>query len=111
MKTMINILSLLLLLTSYSCQNSKTEVYPLSHQADEADMLWSDSLSEIISLEELPITIKDEINKDELFQQLNITNITRIKAKNTTYYDMTFKDADGRLIMVFYDERGEIIVP
>ncbi|HLW18710.1 MAG TPA: hypothetical protein VKX33_00220 [Cyclobacteriaceae bacterium] len=75
------------------------------------DASWNESMAENISLEDLPMTIREEIEKDKLFQELNISNITRIKEKDITYYDMTFKDADGQLIMVFYDEEGEIIVP
>lgn len=116
MKTIVHISSVvlflvLLFLTVQSCQNSKTEVYPISHQMGQVDTVWHDTLSETIPLEELPVTIKEEINKDELFQGLNISNITKITDKDVTYYDMTFKDADGQLIMVFYDEGGKIIVP
>jgi hypothetical protein len=93
-----------------ACQNNKFEVNP-ERQRAQVDSMWNSNLSQKISLEELPVTIKEEIHKDELFQGLDISDITRITRDDFTYYDMTFRDADGQIIMVFYDETGEIIVP
>ena len=104
----ISFLTLLLSLTA--CQNNGHEVNPAQHRA-QVDSLWNNNLSQKISLEELPVTIKEEIHNDELFQGLDISDITKITRDDFTYYDMTFRDADGQIIMVFYDEKGEIIVP
>jgi hypothetical protein len=101
----------MLLVQAFSCQTNTREGYPVTHQDDFTPQLIVDSISEQISLEELPDPIKQGINNDELFNGLNISNIVRIKEKNLTYYDMTFKDIDGLLIMVYYDEKGRIIVP
>lgn len=89
------------MLSLATCQNNHQEV----------DTSWNRNLSQKISLEELPVTIKEEIHNDELFQGLDISDITKITKNNFTYYDMTFRDADGQIIMVFYDENGQIVVP
>ena len=93
-----------------TCQNNHHEVDPSGHGV-QVDTAWNSNLSQKISLEELPVTIKEEIYNDELFQDLDISDITKITKNNLTYYDMTFRDADGQIIMVFYDEKGEIVVP
>jgi len=111
MKISIYISSFLLLLAVGACQNSNTEVNPSLQSMGNVDGAWNEHLSQKISVEELPVTIKEEIHKDELFQGLDISDITKITKENFTYYDMTFRDADGQIIMVFYDEEGEIIVP
>lgn len=111
MKLALHILSTLLLMTVFSCQPNSSEVDPDILVINETNNLWQDTVSEEITLEELPVTIKEEIRKDELFQDLPISNITKITKDDFTYYDMTFSDGSGQLIMVFYDERGEIIVP
>lgn len=110
MKTFNYITFIVLLLSIGACQNNNTEVGPSLH-AVNVDSAWNKNLSQKISLEELPVTIKEEIHNDELFQGLDISDITKITKEDFTYYDMTFKDADGQVIMVFYDEMGEIIVP
>lgn len=110
MKTVTYISLLMLYLSAAACQNNKFEADPAQQRA-QVDSLWNSNLSQKISLEELPVTIKEEIHNDELFQGLDISDITRITRDDFTYYDMTFRDADGQIIMVFYDETGEIIVP
>ena len=111
MKILIYISSILFLLAMGACQNSNTEVGPSLQSIDTVDSIWNEHLSQKISVEELPVSIKEEIHKDELFQGLDISDITKITKENFTYYDMTFRDGDGQIIMVFYDEKGEIIVP
>lgn len=111
MKTLINSLCIFLFIVVISCQNNESENYPLTHQGDFTAQLIQDSLSEQISLDELPDPIKQGIYNNELFNGLNISNIVRIRDKYRTYYDMTFKDFDGQLIMVYYDEKGRIIIP
>jgi|SRR5690606_17142739 len=106
----ITYISSLLLLLSFACQSNQPDLDPAKHRA-QVDSAWNSTLSQKISLEELPVTIKEEIHNDELFQGLDISEITKIVKDNATYYDMTFRDVDGQLIMVFYDERGEIVVP
>ncbi|MEX2591483.1 MAG: hypothetical protein WD426_01830 [Anditalea sp.] len=108
MKQFIYIFCLFTILEGSSCNRKKGENHPRLHQEEQS---YSDSLSETISLDELPVLIKEEINNHELFYGLNISNIVRITENDFTYYDMTFKDIDGQLIMVFYDEEGKIIVP
>lgn len=111
MKTLINIFTIILLVAPWACQSNTRDGYPLTHQEDYTPHLVKDSLSEQISLEELPDPIKQGIYNNDLFNGLNISNIVRIKEENLTYYDMTFKDFDGQLIMVYYDEKGRIITP
>jgi len=110
MKIVTYISIMMLYFFAVACQNNKFEVNP-ERQRAQVDSMWNSNLSQKISLEELPVTIKEEIHKDELFQGLDISDITRITRDDFTYYDMTFRDADGQIIMVFYDETGEIIVP
>lgn len=110
MKTLSYLFSLFLCLMLFCCQNNQSEIAPSSSAISE-EKGWMDTVSEDITLAELPLTIKHEIHNDELFQELDISNITRITKDNFIYYDMTFKDVDGQLILVLYDETGEIIVP
>ena len=110
MKIISYISSLLLLLSATACHNNSHEADPSLHHA-QIDSIWNSNLSQKISVEELPVTIKEEIHKDELFQDLDISDITKITKDNFTYYDMTFRDSDGQIIMVFYDEKGEMIAP
>lgn len=93
-----------------ACQSNQAELDPERHRA-QVDGAWNGNVAQKISLEELPVTIKDEIHNDELFQDLDISDITKIIKNNAIYYDMTFRDGDGQLIMVYYDEKGEIVVP
>src|SRR5690606_1548984 len=109
MKT-ITFISSLLLLLSFACQSNHSELDPAKHRA-QVDSAWTSNIAQKISPEELPLTIKEEIHNDELFQDLDISDITKVIKDNAIYYDMTFRDADGQLIMVFYDEKGEIVVP
>lgn len=111
MKTLFNIFFIVLLMVALSCQNQTGDGDPLTHQKDFTTQLIRDSYSEQISLEELPDPVKQGINNNDLFNSLNISNIVRIKDKNLTYYDMTFQDFDGQLIMVYYDEKGRIFIP
>lgn len=110
MKIITYIFSILLLLSVAACQNNNHEADPSLHRSNN-DSVWNNNLSQKISVEELPVTIKEEIHGDELFQDLDISNITKITRDNLTYYDMTFRDSDGQIIMVFYDEKGEMIIP
>ncbi|HLT08865.1 MAG TPA: hypothetical protein VK014_15150 [Cyclobacteriaceae bacterium] len=103
-------ISFILLLLAVACHSNHPEVSP-QHSSALADSTWANHLTQKISLEELPVDVKEEIYNDEIFHGLDISDITKITKDNFTYYDMTFKDADGQLIMVFYDEKGEIIVP
>ena len=82
-----------------------------SLEADLADTLGSTLFAERIPLEELPVPVKEGIKKNDLFSGLTISNIIKIRENKMTYYDMTFRDFDGQLIMVYYDEKGRIIVP
>jgi hypothetical protein len=111
MKRLIYIMAFTLILPLLSCQSNNTDVEQLTYQNELSTNTTSDSLWEKISVEELPHNIKEVIHNDDLFEGLNISNIARITENDLTYYDMTFKDVDGQLIMVFYDEEGEIIVP
>jgi hypothetical protein len=106
----IYILSMVFLLAIGACQNNNTDVDP-SLYTTNVDSAWNENLSQKITVEELPVTIKEEIYNDELFQDLDISDITKITKDDSTYYDMTFRDTDGHIIMVFYDQKGEIIVP
>lgn len=110
MKITIYISSILLLLSVAGCQNNNHESDPSLYRADN-DSVWNSHLSQKISVEELPVSIIEEIHKDELFQDLDISDIKKITRNNLTYYDMTFRDSDGQIIMVFYDEKGEMIIP
>ena len=95
----------------FGCNKHKTDTYPASLQRELFDSGRSESMLEKIPPEELPVGIKKVIREDDLFSGLNISEITRITENDSIYYDMTFKDVDGQLIMVFYDEKGKIIVP
>ena len=97
------------LLFGFSCQN-KIDGTP-KFDTNLSDTVGNGFHVEKIQLEELPHSIKDGIHKNELFAGLTISSIVRIKEKNMTYYDMTFRDFDGQLIMVYYDEEGKIMVP
>ena len=111
MKPLIYYIAFTILWPLASCQSNKTEVEQLPYQNEWSTNSTNDSLWEKITVEELPHNIKEVIHNDDLFEGLNISNIVRITENDLTYYDMTFKDVDGQLIMVFYDEEGSIIVP
>jgi hypothetical protein len=106
MKKLLNIFVLITILAASSCSRNIGENNPKLPQGDQNPP----SLTETISMEELPVPIKEEINSDELFKGMNISNIVKITENDFTYYDMTFRDVDGQLIMVFYDKEGKIIV-
>lgn len=109
MKSLFYIAILVTLSLEQSCQNNKMEVGPrLETQADRMDGAF---FAERIPLEELPAPVRDGIKKSELFSGLAISSIIKIRENDMTYYDMTFRDFDGQLIMVYYDEQGRIIVP
>lgn len=110
MKKLIYLIYLFPILLWTACQGNTSEINPMIPQENAREVSF-DSLSERITMEELPATIKEVINKEELFTGLHISNIQKITENDFTYYDMTFKDVDGQLIMVFYDEQGQIIVP
>ena len=97
---------LFLLFTGFSCQSDNNNLEESSRGS-----LKSDFYQEKITEEQLPSTLKEGIKNNEIFRELAISNITKITEDNFTYYDMTFKDVDGQLVMVFYDENGEIIIP
>lgn len=97
---------LFLLFAGFSCQSDNNNLEK-SPQAS----LKSDFYQEKITVEQLPSTLKEGIKNNEIFSELAISNITKITENDFTYYDMTFKDVDGQLVMVFYDEKGEIIIP
>src|SRR5665811_1847334 len=99
MKQYIYILFLSIMLAGSACSRTMDQDRPKLRQEEQHH---GDSLSERISMEELPAPIKEGINNDILFQGLNISNIVRITENDYTYYDMTFRDVDGQLIMVFY---------
>lgn len=111
MKIKAYISSFLLLCSVIACQNNKSEIDPNLHESILLDRAWEDSLFEMISLDELPPTVREGIRQEKIFDGLDISNITRITRNDLTYYDMTFRDFDGQLIMVFYDDKGEIYVP
>ena|SRR5690606_2211138 len=111
MKPLIYLLAFTSLLPLASCQSNKSEAELLPYNNEWSANSSNDSLWEKITVEELPHNIKEVIHNDDLFEGLNISNIARITENDLTYYDMTFKDVDGQLIMVFYDEEGRIIVP
>lgn len=104
-------LTFICFLAGFSCQNKERESYQITQQNQLVNNIESDSFSEQISIEKLPEPIKEGIYSNELFSGLNISNIVRINKDNKVYYDMTLKDIDGQLIMVYYDEKGKIIVP
>lgn len=62
-----------------------------------------------ISVADLPISIKDVIQKDSLINSLEIKTIKKISQKNDDFYDVCFKDTDYFNIMVLYDENGGIV--
>jgi hypothetical protein len=62
-----------------------------------------------ISIADLPIIIKDVIQKDSLINSLEIKTIKKISQKNDDFYDVCFKDTDYFNIMVLYDENGGIV--
>lgn len=111
MKNLIYIIATLLLFHEFSCQNKKSDRYPKTHQSGIMETVGFDSHSEIIPLEDIPATVKKEIYNNDLFKGLTISHIVKIKENDVIYYDMTFKDFDGQLIMVYFDEEGKIIVP
>ncbi len=108
MKYFLYISFLLLVL---GCNRLQTDTHSASFHAELFDSGKHDSMAEKIAPEELPADIKQVIREDDLFCDLNISEVTKITENDSTYYDMTFRDFDGQLIMVFYDERGQIIVP
>ena len=105
MTRLVQISILFLLFAGFSCQNNN------NLERSPRGSLKSDFYQEKISVEQLPSTLKEGIKNNEIFRELAISNITKITENNFTYYDMTFKDEDGQLVMVFYDENGEIIIP
>lgn len=106
MTRLTQILILVTLFVGFSCQNENNNLEESSHGS-----LKSDFYQEKITEEQLPYTLKEGIKNNAIFSELTISNITKITENNFTYYDMTFKDVDGQLVMVFYDENGEIINP
>jgi len=109
MKSLLYIAILVSLSLEQSCQNNKMDVGP--RLETQADSLGGAFFAERIPLDELPVPVKDGIKKSELFSGLTISSIIKIRGNDITYYDMTFRDFDGQLIMVYYDEQGRIIVP
>jgi|SRR5690554_5241846 len=97
---------ILFALLGLSCQNDTNNLEESTHGS-----LKSDFYQEKVTVEQLPPTLKEGIKNNEIFSALTISNITKITENNFTYYDMTFKDVDGQLVMVFYDVNGEIINP
>lgn len=62
-----------------------------------------------ISVADLPISIKNVIQKDSLINSLEIKTIKKISQKNDDFYDVCFKDTDYFNIMVLYDKNGTIV--
>lgn len=108
MKQFIDILCLFVILTGFSCSRNIDADNPGFPQEAQNN---PDSISELISIEELPVPVKEGIHNEKLFEGLNISNIVRITEDDSIYYDMTFRDIDGQLIMVFYNEEGNIVAP
>src|SRR5690554_6412551 len=92
-------ISFIFLLMTFGCNKHKPDTYPASFQGESLDSGASDFVFEKISLEELPVDIKKVILEDDLFGGLNISDITKVTDNDSIYYDMTFRDVDGQLIM------------
>ena len=110
MKHLIYIVISLFSLTGASCQNNSMDSNP-GIDPSFVDTVGNGFHVEDISLEELPNAVIEGVRNNDLFAGLAVSNIIKIRENDRTYYDMTFRDSDGQLIMVYYDEKGKIIVP
>ena len=81
--------------------------YLVEADVHKSKTIKSDTVN--ITLAELPISIKDVIQKDSLINSLEIKTIKKISLKNDNFYDVCFKDTDYFNIMVLYNENGTIV--
>src|SRR5690606_40111626 len=64
-------ISFILLLLAVACHSNHPEVSP-QHSSALADSTWANHLTQKISLEELPVDVKEEIYNDEILDRKSV---------------------------------------